>query len=142
MSDIIEVPRALNAGRQRMVYFRGHIMTPSRAARIKQYEPALRKIIGEVESPTEVARRLGFSVVAVREWAGILRIPLPHKKPRNRPHVTTGWWEVVDAGLKSGKTLDEIGAKLGVDVMSVHRFCKRHNISWRRQKYFARIKQK
>lgn len=136
MSEFIESP-ILTLGARAGVVFHGRLMLPSTAQRIKKYEPDLRRFAEQGKSVTEVARGLGYSVHTVRTWAELLGIPIRPKKPTSKPHDTSGWYQVVMAGIKDGLTQEEIGAKLGVHSMQICRFCKRNNISWRRAKHFT-----
>lgn len=96
LPEIYESP-ILSFGKRRAVGFAGVIMTPTRARRITEYAPTIRKFLNEGMSVNATARRLGWSQPAIRCWALMLgyashrppREPSPPKpkRPRGRPRT-------------------------------------------------------
>lgn len=136
--QIIESPAISFPSGHRAVIFGGKIMRPSTAAKVLNLEPHLRAAAAEGLTMTQIARRIGYCVITVREWATMLGVPVPGKRNCPTPHDTSTWGPIVEAGLKAGLTQEEIGAKLNVHSMQIHRYCRRNNLSWRRAKRFSR----
>lgn len=139
MSEFIESPLFRIGGSKNAVVFRGQLMRRCTAARIKQFEEPLRRHAGEGMTMTQIARRLGYCVISVRKWAKLLGVEITGNRNRPTLHDTAGWYDVVAAGIKAGLTQEEIGAKLGVHSMQIHRYCRRKGISWRRAKHFQTV---
>lgn len=121
------------------VSFRGRLMFASRAARICEYRADLRRLAEAGHCMPEVARRLGFSVTTVKNWAEILGIGFKKVRARKcRRYDKSKWADVIAQAAAEGKTQGDVAFKLGVPHINVHRWCIDNGFNWKQTKQDAK----
>jgi uncharacterized protein YjcR len=123
------------------VSFRGRLMFASRAARICEYRADLRKLAEAGHCMPVVARKLGFSVTTIKNWAEILGIGFKKVRSRKcRKYDKSTWESVIVRAAAEGKTQGDVAFMLGVPHVNVHRWCVENGFNWKQTKQDAKAK--
>lgn len=114
------------------VSYRGHLMYPSIAQRLKDMRPAVEEMNKQGFGLRQAARRLGYTRQTFRKYLRIWGIRWQTTDTRARvPLDKTGWREAILAGAEKGWTLQQIGESLDTDLANIHRYCKKQGIAWK-----------
>ena len=135
MSDlyetIIESPILQFQGRKAVSY-RGHMMFPSVAQRLKEMRPAVEEMNKRGVTLRKAAIKLGYTRQTFRKYLRIWGIRWRTAENHTRKTIDkTGWGEAIKAGAEKGLTLQQIGESLDTDLVNIHRYCKKHGIEWK-----------
>lgn len=140
MSDlyetIIESPilyhQDKNGYRRSAVSYRGHLMYPSTAQRLKEMRPAAEEMNKRGMTLRKAAQKLGYTRQTFRKFLRIWGIRWRTTENFTRkPIDKTGWREAILAGAEKGWTLQQIGESLDTDLENIHRYCKNNGIEWK-----------
>lgn len=117
--------------RRQAVSYRGHLMFPSVAYRLKELRPVVQKMNDDGMTLRKAAKRLGYTRQTFRKYLRIWGMRWK-RADKARPIDKTGWKEAIIKAASQGWTLQRTGEALDTDLVNVHRFCKRHGIEWKK----------
>jgi hypothetical protein len=118
--------------RRAAVSYRGHMMFPSTAFRMKELRPAVEEMNNRGIPLRKAAIKLGYTRNTFRKYLRIwgIRWKTADNNPK-KPINKDGWKEAIIAGAAKGLTLEQVGQSLDTDLANIHRFCKKHDIPWK-----------
>jgi hypothetical protein len=122
------------------VIYRGRKMLPSTAKRMMELRPHVVSIASKGMSLRQGATKLGYSKQCLINYLKIMQVKwTPAKAGGHRLVVDkTGWWELIHKAAADGDSLESLGDRLGVHPMNLWRFCKRHNIPWKKIRTYGK----